>query len=121
MSDYVNANVDVINDIGADTPERSKTEVWSYARDQKVREAVLERSRGKCEFCGKLGFAKPDGARYLEAHHVSALANDGEDRLTNVIALCPNDHREAHFGERRKQIGRDMMLKLVDGPPLRRR
>ena len=56
---------------------------------------------------------KPDGTRYLESHHVIALANDGEDRLTNVIALCPNDHREAHFGERRDYIESRMILKLA--------
>ncbi|MGB8479113.1 MAG: HNH endonuclease signature motif containing protein [Acidobacteriaceae bacterium] len=75
-----------------------------YSRDPRVREVVLRRANGQCEFCGELGFVKPDGARYLESHHMIALANDGEDRLTNVIALCPNDHREAHFGERRNEI-----------------
>jgi hypothetical protein len=48
----------------------------------------------------------------LESHHVIALANDGEDGLTNVIALCPNDHREAHFGERRNEIEAQMIEKL---------
>jgi hypothetical protein len=43
---------------------------------------------------------------------VIALANDGEDRVTNVIALCPNDHREAHFGERRDEIEAQMVLML---------
>lgn len=41
-----------------------------------------------------------------------ALANDGEDRLTNVIALCPNDHREGHFGESRDDIETQMIDKL---------
>lgn len=113
MGDYEDASVDAINDIGTDVPGRTRTEGWSYARDQKVRDAVLERAEGKCEYCNKLGFVKPDGTRYLEAHHVIALANVGEDRLTNVIALCPNDHREAHFGERRKQIEREMIQKLL--------
>lgn len=79
---------------------------------QKVRAAVLERANGKCEFCGKLGFMKTDGTRYLESHHVITLAADGADRLTNVIALCPDDHREAHFGARSDEIEREMMLRL---------
>lgn len=77
-----------------------------------MRDAVLRRANGQCEFCGQLGFLKPDGIRYLESHHVIALANDGEDRVTNVIALCPNDHREAHFGERRDEIEAQMVLML---------
>jgi 5-methylcytosine-specific restriction endonuclease McrA len=101
-----------IDDLGTDTPARAKSEEWSYARDTKVRDAVLKRAKGKCEFCGELGFMKPDGTRYLESHHVIALARDGADRLTNVIALCPNDHREAHFGERGEEIEKGMILKL---------
>ena len=72
----------------------------------------MKRAEGMCELCGKVGFLKADGTRYLESHHVIALAEDGEDRLTNVIALCPNDHREAHFGERSTEIERQMITKL---------
>jgi predicted HNH restriction endonuclease len=50
--------------------------------------------------------------RYLETHHVIFLAHDGADKPTNVIALCPNDHREAHFGKRSAGIEAEMILKL---------
>lgn len=40
----------------------------------------------------------PNGKRYLEAHHIIALGNQGRDRVENVIALCAEHHREAHFG-----------------------
>jgi hypothetical protein len=109
---YIDAGLDAIDDIGTDAPIRTKTEVWCYIRDQKVRDAVLLRAKGRCEFCGELGFMKPDGSRYLESHHIIALADDGEDRLSNVIALCPGDHREAHFGKNAKQIEQKMILKL---------
>jgi hypothetical protein len=33
--------------------------------------------------------------------------------MTNVIALCPGDHREAHFGERRAELEKAMILKIV--------
>lgn len=112
IGDYTDAKSNAIDDIGTDAPEKTKSEVWSYPRDPRVRDAVLLRAKGKCEYCGLLGFLKPDGTRYLESHHIIALANDGEDRLTNVIALCPNDHREAHYGERRVEIEREMILKL---------
>jgi predicted HNH restriction endonuclease len=54
-----------------------------------------------------------NGERYLECHHIIALAKDGADRLTNVIALCPNDHREAHFGKRRKKLEVEMIQKIT--------
>ncbi|HEY3823135.1 MAG TPA: HNH endonuclease signature motif containing protein [Bryobacteraceae bacterium] len=109
---YIGENDNAIDDLGADVPDRKKSEVWSYARDPRVRELVLRRSKGRREFCGALGFLKPDGSRYLESHHIIALANDGADRTTNVIALCPNDHREAHFGNRAEQLETGMILQL---------
>jgi hypothetical protein len=112
IGDYTKTKMNAIDDLGADTPNRIKSEVWTYARDPKVRAAVFNRAKGHFEFCNGLGFMKPDGMRYLESHHVIALASDGEDRVTNVIALCPYDHREAHFGERQGEIEAQMILKL---------
>ena len=112
IGDYGSPTTNAIDDLGVDSPDRIRSEVWTYARDPKVRAAVLKRAGDHCEFCGHVGFMKPDGTRYLETHHVIALANDGEDRVTNVIALCPNDHREAHFGEGREDIEAQMILKL---------
>ena len=39
-----------------------------------------------------------DGTPYLEVHHKIPLAKDGEDTIENAEALCPNCHREKHFG-----------------------
>ena len=101
-------------DLGNDTPGRSRTERWTYARDPKVRVAALRRAKGHCELCGRPGFPTASGEPYLETHHVIFLAKEGKDMLTNVIALCPNDHREAHFGLRREEIEKEMMLKLKE-------
>jgi predicted restriction endonuclease len=70
---------------------------------------VKRRAAGKCELCGKLGFKCSDGTRYLECHHIIALAYEGADRMTNVIALCPTDHREAHFGACWAELEKEMM------------
>jgi hypothetical protein len=99
---------DAINDFGSDAPPRTTTTVQRYARDPEIRAAVLRRAAGRCEFCGGLGFIRDDGSHYLEAHHIIALADDGADRMTNVIALCPNDHRSAHLGRNRADLERRM-------------
>lgn len=39
-----------------------------------------------------------NGKHYLEAHHVIALCDQGKDTEENVIALCPEHHRQAHYG-----------------------
>ena len=98
-----------IDDLGTDEPPRRSSPNYFYARDPAVRDAVRARASGRCEYCGTLGFAREDGTPYLECHHIIALAKDGADRMANVIALCPNDHREAHFGRRRDELERRMM------------
>jgi len=103
---------DAIDDLGSDTPDKINISSVRYERDQKIREAVKRRAGGKCEFCGEPGFVCSDGSRYLESHHIIALANDGADRMTNVIALCPGDHREAHFGARRVKLEKEMIRKV---------
>jgi hypothetical protein len=103
---------DAINDLGTDSPSYTIVSAKQYARDPKVRAAVKERAGGKCEYCGEEGFICEDGTRYLECHHILALANDGADRMSNVIAICPRDHREAHFGKRREEIEAEMIAKV---------
>jgi hypothetical protein len=104
--------MDAIDDLGTDSPAYTTFTGKRYARNPKVRDAVKERADGRCEYCGKLGFKCDDGTRYLECHHILALANEGADRMSNVIAVCPRDHREAHFGERRAEIEAEMIAKV---------
>lgn len=104
--------LDAIDDLGSDSPGTVTGIVTSYARDPKVRDAVKRRAGGRCEYCGELGFISLNGERYLECHHIIALARDGKDRMTNVIALCANDHRQAHFGDQRVALEEEMIQKV---------
>jgi HNH endonuclease len=104
---------DAIGEIGSDSPIRTTVTTQQYARDPQIRLAVLLRARDRRDFCNCLGFLRDDGSRYLDAHHIIALANDGADRMTNVIALCANDHRRARFGCDRNEL-EQQMIQIVD-------
>jgi hypothetical protein len=106
------AYVDAIDDLGTDSPGVATFIGQRYARDPKIRAAVIRRAGGRCEYCRKLGFRCADGSRYLECHHIVALAKQGADLMINVIAICPRDHREAHFGARRAEIESEMITKV---------
>lgn len=112
IGDYSDPVYSALDDFGTEDPARVLYAGYTYLRDQTVRSAVLFRAAGSCEYCGEEGFLKEDGSRYLETHHVIALAKDGADKLTNVIALCANDHRKAHFSDRRNSIEQEMLLRL---------
>jgi 5-methylcytosine-specific restriction enzyme A len=85
-----------------------------YRRDAAVRDYVIRRSRGCCEFCGALGFEMADGSHYVEAHHVIALSAEGPDTVENVIALCPGHHREAHYGKQSEALEMALLAKLQE-------
>ncbi len=81
-------------------------------RDSEVRRFALRRAKGKCQLCGASGFQLPNGSMFLETHHAIPLAEDGPDSVSNVVALCPNHHREAHYGREAKTI-RERLLKIL--------
>lgn len=98
---------------GSSSPDRVATKgTTGYRRDAAVREYVIRRSRGRCEFCGALGFELADGSHYVEAHHVIALSEEGPDTVGNVIALCPAHHREAHYGKQSETLEIALLAKL---------
>jgi 5-methylcytosine-specific restriction endonuclease McrA len=75
------------------------SQVKVFLRNPRVVELAKLRANGLCERCGcKAPFLTTAGQPYLEVHHVVPLAKNGPDTLENVSALCPNCHREAHFG-----------------------
>jgi 5-methylcytosine-specific restriction enzyme A len=72
-----------------------------FARNADVVAEVLARAAGTCERCAKAApfLRRRDASPYLEVHHREQLADGGEDTVENAIALCPNCHRELHYGQ----------------------
>lgn len=82
------------------TPERVIVSTYAFQRNPLVVAEVLALAGGKCQSClSDAPFKREDGRPYLEVHHIEWLANGGEDSVENAIALCPNCHRQAHFGK----------------------
>lgn len=97
--------------IRLDAPPRGVTEpisqnrkVTVWGRDPEVRAYAIKRAHGKCEYCHRAPFNTPNGEPFLEVHHVKQLADGGPDTVDNAVALCPNCHREAHFGTEKDAI-----------------
>lgn len=81
-------------------PDTYEVSTKAFKRNIDVIAEVLIRANGICEKCGKEApFRRAsDGTPYLEVHHVKRLADGGEDTIENAIAVCPNCHRQLHFG-----------------------
>ncbi|MDP2882828.1 MAG: HNH endonuclease signature motif containing protein [Azonexus sp.] len=81
-------------------PEKIVVQTVGFARSPDVVAEVLIRAAGYCELCKQQApfFRAKDNTPYLEVHHVVQLAKGGEDSVENALALCPNCHRQEHFG-----------------------
>lgn len=71
----------------------------------KVGQIVKEMNGFRCQVCDRLGvdgvaFIDKRGRPFAEAHHVIPVANmvAGSLHHTNIMVLCPNHHRQAHYG-----------------------
>jgi hypothetical protein len=96
-------------DIGNDSPEYRQLMTRVYERDDRVRQCVLNRAAGRCEYDNCIPFTSKKSVPYLEAHHVVHLSAGGKDRTDNVIALCASHHREAHFGEKWASLNEEFL------------
>lgn len=92
--------------------QRRSVEGAVFIRDERVRAIVRDRAKGNCELCGQEGFLMADGRIYIETHHVIPLSEKGRDHVANVVALCPNHHREAHHGSSAPKIRKAMQKHL---------
>lgn len=101
-------------DIESHTPTEKRTITGEvFNRSPEVRRIVLQRANGKCEFCGTEGFKTSAGLLFLETHHIIPLSEGGADTIYNVVAICPNHHREAHYGQD-ADIMRNALAKRVN-------
>ena len=86
------------------TPNK-KERVSSYIERGPVGDLVKRKRGYRCQICETLkqpniAFLKPDGKPYCEAHHVQpvSLMLPGSLAASNIMVLCPNHHRQAHYG-----------------------
>ena len=98
---------------GIESPEKSIQQVTVFKRNPVVRAWILKWAKGKCEKCDSPSpFLKEDGEPYLEVHHLITLSNAGADKVENTVALCPNCHRQLHYGVDKESLIRKLRNKI---------
>lgn len=90
---------------GSLNPGTTTSSVSQFVRDPVVKAWVLKHAKGVCECCTQPApFSDSDGLPFLEVHHVRRLADMGSDTVENAVAVCPNCHRELHYGANSKNL-----------------
>ena len=81
-------------------PARIAITTEIFVRNPDVVAEVLYLAKNICGRCNQQApfLRGSDQSPYLEVHHQILLAHGGEDTVENAIALCPNCHREMHYG-----------------------
>jgi predicted HNH restriction endonuclease len=100
-------------DEGTMYPKKKTVTSEVTERCPKIRRKALARANGYCQYCDTPGFTTSDGNIFLETHHVKPLSEGGPDTLDNVVALCPNHHREAHHGATQGSIRQQLLAYLA--------
>lgn len=95
------------------TPSKTTASTTSFVRDPAVKAWVLVRAKGCCECCDlPAPFVMPDDTPFLEVHHLRTLADGGSDRVSNAVALCPNCHRQMHYGKLASDMRASVLSKV---------
>ena len=98
---------------GQKVPHTYTSSHVNFVRDATVVAYVLKQANGVCECCdGDAPFIKGNGEAFLEVHHVKHLAEGGSDTIQNAVAICPNCHRELHYGADRCLLIGELYTKI---------
>jgi 5-methylcytosine-specific restriction protein A len=84
-----------------------------YYRCQAIKKYTLQRSKGICEACFQKAPFETQTGPFLEVHHVHQLSDGGPDHPENVIALCPNCHRRAHYSVDAKEFNLSLIKSVL--------
>lgn len=79
----------------------SSIKVNVYFNDTEMVRLALRRAGGICEKCGKPApfIMASTNVPFLEVHHIVPAYKGGKDKLDNILMVCPNCHRELHYGQ----------------------
>ena len=106
-------------DIEVVKPAKKPKVTYGWNRDRVIVEQVLKSDKYLCEIDShhKTFISRKSDVLYLEGHHLIPISRQDDfdkslDVYANIIGLCPNCHRQLHFG--RKSEVRDILKGIYD-------
>jgi hypothetical protein len=90
------------------SPNERSSKAQAYLdRGSSVTKALKKLLGAKCQICEWEGFLKKksnnkEADNFIEAHHLTQISEQQSGSLCtdNIILLCPNCHREIHYGSK---------------------
>ena len=86
-------------------PEKREYLIEAFARDRGWVKQAKEFYGHRCLYEGcENTFKKPNGALYIEVHHIIPLCLGGEEGIWNLAPVCAHHHKMAHFADKRTRV-----------------
>ena len=82
-----------------DNSEKVTVNGKTYKRHNYLMVQIKKYRDYKCQFCSTT-IPKANGGYYIEACHIKPKAQGGNDRIDNILVLCPNCHKLFDYGLR---------------------
>lgn len=98
-------------------------ETVQYFRDHDIRQKALSSANWKCEIseAHRSFTSKNTGENYVESHHLIPIGHQGGfdialDTPENIVALCPNCHKQIHHAvdEEKRDLIHVLYLKRIE-------
>lgn len=96
-----------IQDVSAKlSPDKVEKVVQLWRRNKWIIDERKQKTNNRCEIpnCAYKPFVKPSSEGYSEGHHIIPLGEEGSESRENIAILCPNHHREIHYGSRKEEL-----------------
>lgn len=85
----------------------------SYYRSRALKAYVMQRAKGVCEGCDEPAPFETRKGAYLEVHHIHRVSDGGPDHPENVVGVCPNCHRRAHYSKDKKAFNETLKGRVL--------
>jgi len=94
---------DFLGDVSvhAADPGVRKLVVRIVRRNKRAANKLKKLYNGRCQVC-RMTFKTKHGENYAEIHHLKPIGEEGSDRPSNMVVVCPTCHRKFHYSEWKK-------------------
>lgn len=117
------SSIEGLNEIYKNVGIEKKERLVKIVERGRIANKFKEYMGYKCQICDILNenpysFKKKDGTYYSEVHHIIPVSHEKESKLSvdNLICLCPNHHRQIHYGDVEILSNNDLYIEYkIDG------
>jgi len=92
-------NINEFPDLTNENAEKITINSKIYKRDNVLIAKIKKDRNFECQIC-QTKIQKSNGEFYIEAAHIKAKKDKGNEKKENILILCPNHHKEFDFGKR---------------------